>query len=179
MIREQVLSNARIAGGVLRYHAYPTLQRQTVADHSFHVMRIYWTIFKRIPEIVAEFILWHDMGELVTGDMPFPFKAKHPAIKALLAPLEAEAVTAMGGEAIPLDKWLHRRIKACDLLEMLEFGLHEKALGNAYSLPIIHDTAREIGCLELNSADYEKVINYREALMEAYDYDQPNGRNRS
>jgi len=45
--RKSVLTNARFAGMVLRYHTWPTLQKQTVGDHTWQIFRIYWQILAK------------------------------------------------------------------------------------------------------------------------------------
>jgi hypothetical protein len=50
----------------------------------------------------------------------------------------------MGGYLPPLDDFTHLEIKICDLIEMNEYGIHEKQLGNNYAQPIIDDTRTKI-----------------------------------
>lgn len=151
MERSNILSSARLAGDVLRYHTWPTLQSQTVAAHTWNVLRIYWQIFGPPVPNVTTYIIWHDAGELVPGDVPFPAKANNSVLKSEHDRLEVEAVVSMGGpQEVHLSARERARIKVCDLTEMMEFGRHELALGNTYAQPIVDDTLRAIEVLLIN-----------------------------
>jgi len=132
-------------------------------------MRIWFQIWGSLPENVSTFILWHDAGELVTGDPPFPIKAKNPELKAIYDDLEAEAVHAMRGPSgvlLPFDKL---RAKCCDIVEMYKFGLVELNLGNRFAWPIVTDTYEEIKALsaKLPAEDYVKLHRYVEVVTAA------------
>lgn len=165
MRRSQVLSNARLAGDVMRYHTWPTLQRQTVAAHTWHIMRIYYQIWGPLPPEISTFILWHDTGELRTGDPPYPVKAKNPEFKRLHDQLEQEAVRDMGGSAAELAEPLKTRAKACDLIEMLEFGHIEALMGNQFAQPIIDDMREHLKALTLTALEWDAVVRYLATKM--------------
>jgi hypothetical protein len=118
---------------------------QNVAAHTWQVMRIWWQIFGPLPEHISTALIWHDAGELVTGDPPFPLKAESPELKTIYDRLESQAVLAMGGpdeDSLRLGGLDRVRAKICDLIEMMEYGLHERAMGNCSAQPIIDDTER-------------------------------------
>lgn len=148
MNREQVLSNSRLAGAVKRYHTWPTLQQQTVADHIFNVLRIYWHLYGPPPSAVFTYILWSDAGELRTGDLPFPVKKDNPALKNICDKLEVAAVAQLGGRLPELTDDARWQVRAVDLLEMYEFGRTELMLGNQFAHPIIQDTYAALRKLE-------------------------------
>lgn len=137
--RERILQSSRWAGSVERYHTWPKHQRQTVADHSYHCLRIYRELFGPIPPEVSTYFIWHDAGELVLGDLPFPVKSRNPALKAICDEVEVNAVLDMGGYIEELPEPLKLKSKICDYIEMLEFGITEAKLGNEMARPIIED----------------------------------------
>src|ERR1035438_1054365 len=94
-IRQQVMADSRFAGDVVRYHTWPCIQRQTNAAHTWHIMRIYFQLFGPMPPATSTHILWHDAGELKTGDSPFPVKSHNPKLKAEMDRLELEQLTNM------------------------------------------------------------------------------------
>lgn len=140
LTRSQIMTSARFAGGVRRYHTWPVLTHQTNADHTYHVIRLYVQIFGEITSDVTRYLVFHDSGELKTGDMPFPIKAQNPVLKAEADRLEDEGKLAMGVPHIDLDAPMKLRVKALDLLEMCEFGLCELDMGNTFAVPIVRDT---------------------------------------
>lgn len=168
MERADVTTTARLAGQVERYHTWPVLRRQSVGEHTWQVMRLWWQLFGPIPPEVSSYILWHDAGELAVGDLPFPVKARNGVLKEALDRMEAAAVALMGGPADTHIGVVDRlKVKACDLLEMAEFGDHELKLGNAYAQPIVDDTLAALGSLvELlpSVVDRDAVVAYVQGM---------------
>lgn len=139
MTRERIFANARFAGEVLRYHTWPVHRRQSVGEHIWQQMRIWYQIWGPMPPEISTYILWSDAGELVLGDLPFPVKLRNPTLKDIADRIENDAVMAMRGE-LPLLPDLDKiRVKMCDLLEMWEFGLCELNMGNQFAQPIVDD----------------------------------------
>lgn len=160
--RKDVLTNARFAGSLRRYHTWPVLQQQTNAEHTWHVMCIFFQIWGPLPPHISTYLLWHDAGEIVTGDLPFPFKANNPDIKVKITKLEHGAITGMGGQVPQLSADEASRVKAADLIEMHLFGCQEMLLGNKFGGPIIDDTYAALTKLPLDGEDTERVFSYLE-----------------
>lgn len=143
MIREDVLSNPRFGGAVRRYHTWPTLNVQTNADHTWNVMRIWWQLFGPLSSEESTYVIWHDVGEIRSGDLPFPVKRDHPALKDICGVIEAEALVGMFGRN-PMKgvstAEIKFKAKFCEMIEMCEFGLIELRQGNTFAEPIVNDT---------------------------------------
>jgi 5'-deoxynucleotidase YfbR-like HD superfamily hydrolase len=170
--RADVLTNPRWAGCVERYHTWPTLQKQNVGEHTWQVMVIWFQIFGPLSPEESAYVLWHDGGELVTGDPPFPVKANNPNLKATYDALEANALVGMLG-VNPMRVFTTQtkhRAKLCDLLEMYEFGLCELALGNRLAQPIIDDMKEEVLklCSENLPEALQRVCAYIKAVAARY-----------
>lgn len=145
MKRHDVVTSTRLAGLVKRYHTWPTLRTQTVAEHSWQVARIFRELFPDAWCIeVADWIQMHDMPEIGTGDVPFPLKARYPELKAIYEEIESEVSDNLGLVWPELTDRQRLLIKVCDLLEMWEHGSEEKMMGNKYAEPIIADTAAAV-----------------------------------
>jgi hypothetical protein len=162
MNREQLLSKARLAGEVLRYHTTPMHHRQTVGEHTWQCMRIYWQIWGPLPSELTTYFIWHDAGELACGDLPFPVKANNPELKEAMDMLEDEAVEKMAGGKPNniLSAKLKIRAKACDLIDMHECGLTEVAMGNKFAQPIVDDTFAALERLKLSDDDGMAIFKY-------------------
>ena len=165
MKRADILAVARLAGEVVRYHTWPMHHRQTVGEHTWQVMRIYWQIWGPLPPSLTTYFIWHDAGELATGDIPFPVKAHNPNLKAEMDKLEEVSVLHMGGATVTLDLLSKVRAKACDLLDMHECGRVEMSMGNRFAQPIVEDTFSAIEKLPLSREDANAVFKYL-SLME-------------
>jgi len=127
-------------------------------------MRIYYQIWGPLPPEISTYILWHDAGELVTGDLPFPIKKNSsPEFRETLHFMEAEAVENMGGTLNELiTVYQAYQVKVCDLIEMLEFGFAERLLGNIVAEPIIVDVQKVITEVrnKLDGDDNRRVTHY-------------------
>jgi 5'-deoxynucleotidase YfbR-like HD superfamily hydrolase len=162
MNRLQVLSSPRLAGAVKRYHTWPTTQSQSVAEHTWNMMMIWYAIWGPLPSVISTYILWHDCGELAVGDIPFPVKSQNEQLRMLIDDQETKALASMSyTHPVTLDPIDRKRVKLCDLIEMHEFGKMEEKLGNAFAGPIIRDTMAAITNLlaDLPSAVDVKAVN--------------------
>lgn len=153
-----------MAGNVKRYHTWPTIQTQNNADHTWNVMRIYWVIFGNLPDVVSTHLIWHDVGELVSGDVPHPIKRDNPELGLVHRRLEDEAVLSIAGPRamVSLPSDYVRMCKLCDLIEMYEFATVEKNLGNKYAEPVMFVTMQGISVLnhQLSRVSQMKVQEY-------------------
>ncbi len=141
---EDITESPRLGGCVVRYHTWPTLTQQTVADHTFHVLRIFMEMFgvDRLRSAVTVSIILHDITEVSTGDPPFPVKAVNGTLGDIYRELEADALRRMypGLRSPSITSEEKKMIKIADLVEMAEFGTHEQHLGNSYAAPIVERT---------------------------------------
>jgi hypothetical protein len=96
------------------------------------------TIWPLAPTSAILYAQFHDVGEVATGDPPYPIKAENPLLKSEHDRLEGEAAVAMGiwQHLVPDPHW-RDRVKLCDVIEMWEFGLDEIALGSRFAGPIV------------------------------------------
>lgn len=142
MIVMDVTASLRFAGLVKRYHTWPVLREQTVAEHTWHVLRIYDKLFGLPSVAVVRAIMYHDVGEIRTGDAPFPVKRDNPDLKAAYDRVEGKHRAELLGEdpELAVSKDELRMLKICDLVEMWEFGMEEYLKGNNLAIPIIDRT---------------------------------------
>ncbi len=157
------------AGRVKRYHTWPMSEAfpQTVADHSWHVLRIYFSITPEPNIDAVASIVFHDCGELVAGDPPYPIKAQNPTLKAEHSAIEARALQTMLLAAgvspkRPISTGERDLVKVCDLIEMAEVGLHQVTMGNAHGRTVAVDCLRDVmnRVVELDSTHRRRVCIY-------------------
>lgn len=171
MATDYVTDYLRLAGSVVRYHAWPTLQTQTVGEHCWQVAMIYEQIFGVLSLPVERFIRIHDVAELVVGDIPFPTKRNNPELKAAFNKVEAQALEMLGIAEASVTELEATRIKVCDLLEMTAFGMIDRELGSMLAVPIIIRTmaaATELA-KKLPRHEYNAVLLYTVQLSERHE----------
>lgn len=167
--RTAMAGSARLAGDVLRWHTWPTLKPQTVAAHTWHLMRIYVELFGPPQPHVMVAMLWHDGGELLAGDVPFSAKRRWPELRAAIDVAERETIDNIAGPEVrdcyrQLTDDERRRIKLCDMLEFVEFGYHELIVGNKFMEPVIVDGEIECGKLAHGHPEQESVAKWLRRL---------------
>lgn len=133
----QIRDDIRLAGQVIRYHTWPHIRQQSVGEHSWQVARILLAIAPGHPGLVKHAIL-HDIGELETGDLPYPIKADNEVLGGLMIDLEEEAIEYLcnrwgvpsGRHLTDQEKWV---FKLAEFIEMWEWGLEEVLRGNKFA----------------------------------------------
>lgn len=118
------------AFSITRFHARDTLEKNTVAAHSFGVAWFCWMLMS--GEASAALImhaLAHDLPEAITGDIPSPVK-RLPGVGEKMAAMEAAALVEA---RIFLPELTHeetRTLKIADCLDGLLFCALEARRGN-------------------------------------------------
>lgn len=138
---DSVRLDTRLAGQVKRYHTWPTISTQTIAEHCWQLLRIYLSVVKTPDINIIIHIQTHDIGEHFTGDIPYPVKSLNPELKRQMDFLERKS------QAAQLEHWesFHQVLlteedkeffKLIELVEMAEFGIGEMLLGNNHGFII-------------------------------------------
>ncbi len=167
-----IYQNARFAGQVSRYHTWPVQRDQSTGEHTWQVLRIYCQIFGAPSPAATMYMVWHDGGELVSGDAPGMLKTEAPEIKPILDRVERKGALGMGApdNYDTIDARTRTRVKVCDLLDAWEFGLVEVLQGNRFAEPIIAWAAENITRQSLHLADADAVLvgEYLERTREKF-----------
>ena len=83
------MNTLRNAGKVKRFHTVETIGQQTVAEHSFNVCLILLFITNGTASSeLLKAALYHDLPELITGDIPATAKWKSEALSQALTEVE-------------------------------------------------------------------------------------------
>lgn len=145
---EMITQDPRRAGRVLRYHTWPHIKEQDVASHSWNVARITMAICPEASPALVRHCLFHDLGEVVAGDPPYPVKILNPQFGVEHRAVEDAAREAMcepwmlppPGGVTDTEKAI---FKLAEFIEMVEWGLEECYMGNLFARPVV-DRCREV-----------------------------------
>jgi 5'-deoxynucleotidase YfbR-like HD superfamily hydrolase len=134
MIRD----DPRMAACVDRYHTWPHIRPQSVGEHSFQIQRILLAIWPECPREVLVHAIVHDLGEVGTGDAPYPVKAENPVLKREMDRIEDQTVLRMclpwGVPAPkPLPEAQQQIFKLAEFIEMYEWAAQELMMGNQFA----------------------------------------------
>lgn len=128
---ELTLSELLRCQHVKRWHIVRVAREQTVAEHQWAVAMIARVIADRLhvePAHLLEWSLWHDVPEVVIGDLPTPMSE---AVGHLLEQAEAgvsEKWTSLR-VSVPPDSLTATIVKLADLIEAITF-LHIDGIGD-------------------------------------------------
>ena len=129
-----LLSKARHAGHVQRWHTVPTIRPQNVAAHSWGVALLVMRFWPhRTNGDLLRATLLHDAHEGVLGDVPATAKWRWPHLKAALYQCESELDDRMF-EKLTISEL--KVLKFCDLLELCEYAAEEVHMGNKGMIPV-------------------------------------------
>lgn len=125
----------RLSGQVRRYHTYPIIGQQTIAEHCWNLMRIYLSITDTIDSHMVHHIMFHDIGETVTGDSPYPVKHDNPELKKQMDSVEQKSYCRQlehwnAFSQVRLTEQDRLLFKQIELIEMAEFGMDQVCFGN-------------------------------------------------
>lgn len=126
--------DARSAGCVARYHTWPHVRGQSVGEHTWQLIRILLAIYPDAPRRLMIEAMFHDVGERVSGDPPYPIKAQNPDLKREMDRIEGSARLSMTRWGIRAPQRISDRdraaMKLAEFIEMAEWGWDDLALGN-------------------------------------------------
>ena len=116
-----------LATFVRRWHCHHDLSH-TTDPVGYHGARMAILALHLWPDASRDLMiacLIHDLGESVTGDIPWPAKNASPYLKQELDAMEGEALAAMGlgCKTLPRDT---RRLKYLDRLDAYLWAMHHK-----------------------------------------------------
>tara|TARA_R110000803_G_scaffold210228_1_gene281509 strand:+ start:3122 stop:3481 length:360 start_codon:yes stop_codon:yes gene_type:complete len=78
-----------------------------------------------------EAALCHDLGEALTGDVPWPAKTQSPSLRKELDFMESKHLDIINA-LVPLDNQQHEKLKLADMLEVLFYAIEEIEMGNQH-----------------------------------------------
>lgn len=152
----QVRNDARLAGRVKRYHTWPYIREQSVAEHSWQLLRILLCIWPEASAKVMGYVVRHDCGEIKTGDAPYPVKADNKDIAIGMNRVEEESLLEqvaagfliLGPDVTDDEKWV---VKLAEFIEMWEWGAEELLMGNQFARLVMQRCA-QVAATRIDSA---------------------------
>ena len=146
---EAVRLDTRLAGQLKRFHTWPIIGQQTIAEHCWQLMRIYMSVVDEPDSHFIYHIVFHDIGEHYTGDIPYPVKSMNPALKEQMDFLEHRSYCNQlshwnAFKQTRLNEKEKKIFKQIELIEMAEFGMDQVNFGNAHGFVIADRCLRAV-----------------------------------
>lgn len=156
-------------GMVKRFHNRPVLHTQNNAEHQYMVASIVCLLYPKISASMLKNMLWHDIYEYETGDMPWAIKRANPDIKAAIVRIEEQSIKKynLTYKANPIE---HSLLKLAEYFECMIFCINEMKLGNTEFNKSIFDCIEQVEILNLfmktrNKGIYNKSLNILDCLI--------------
>lgn len=165
MNRDFIHSNGYLSGCVQRWHTWPTIHKPNVAEHQCRVAQIYCELWGLPRAEVLYYCINHDRGEQFAGDVPFGGKNRVSGFQELLHAAEELGLSRQKIELPELSTTEYRRFKICDLLEMIEFCVHELNMGNTYMTVPKKDLTKLVLDYAAMLCDSLRVTNWMRGLQ--------------
>lgn len=135
----------RDAMAVQRAHTMRTIDpRPTVGEHTANAIAMALYLLQRFEltgireRVVMLELLFHDVEEIYTGDIPAPVKTNNPGFRHTLTDVEVAWRRVNMPETPALTPPEHRLAKAADMLEFMAFCVQERQMGNRLIRPHFH-----------------------------------------
>lgn len=158
------LQQKRDAGNVRRYHTARIIGEQTVATHSFNMCLILMEVLENPSVNVLKAAMFHDLPELVTGDVPATFKWKFPAVADVLTATE-DVIIEEFKLNVELTDEERRALKFSDMLELCMFCCEQLELGNRSMLPILERGTNYLQQMSKVNEKASKLIDQQVAAL--------------
>lgn len=148
------ITQAYVAGEVRRWHMNPVMARsgQTLADHQGRCVQLLLLLNPGASPALIRTVAFHDVGELVAGDLSRTLKEAQPTLAARHAEFESAARQAICGPDPDLTEAELAWVKLIDHLEAAAYVLltapweaDRYASGWPVALRLIRSAAEEMG----------------------------------
>lgn len=121
---------AREGGNVRRCHTVPHHGEYTVGKHSYDAANLLLFLNPDASVNLIKAVLWHDLGERWTGDVPYPAVRRDAEFAAAYRRLEKEGMERHGIKMPELTQDETNWLSCVDKLELLLWAYDQTALGN-------------------------------------------------
>lgn len=135
---EELVRCLREAGAVERCHTLPHCGSYTVGQHSFDALSLLLVLHPAPSVALIKAVLWHDVAERWTGDVPAIAKWADPELAELLEASEERILRKLGVQPpreLPVEDcmWLD----AVDKLELWLWAKGQLRMGNQNGATVI------------------------------------------
>lgn len=148
-----------------RYHTLPTIGHQTVAEHSGRMLLLLLLIIEEPSIELVKGILYHDLPECETGDVPAPAKWRNPKLTAALDTAEGRFICDNELHVHLTDREQHL-LKWLDSIECAFYCVDQMMLGNRNLDQCFHNVMTHLNSMPLPS--YSKAEQLKALLLEKY-----------
>ncbi len=119
------------SGRVVRWHTAVVNHRETLGEHHTMVSQLVLLLFPDCSKETLAYAVTHDIGELLTGDIPSPVKDAL-GIREQLSSMENGRENPFAYEATNVSKEGYNQVLVCDVLARILYLWLERRTGNVH-----------------------------------------------
>jgi len=163
-----LLELARVAARTKRCHTKSVIHQQGVGEHTFNALVILDAVYPDADKNVWRAMLYHDLPEAVTGDVPAPAKWDNPKLEEALREVEEDIHLDYQTKTF-LSEEEHRYVKFADIMELVFYGIEEYMMGNRGVEDMVRRAIGAVRNRELISLNErtQELTEYAMALFES------------
>lgn len=136
MNRQTLAKAVREGGMVQRVHTVPHHGTYSNAEHTYNALSLLFVLYPGTPSMnLIKALLWHDVAERWTGDIPGPMKYSIPELSKMIEDTEEACFEEMG-VSIKLTSEENKWLKAIDKIELWLWSADQIAMGNQNAVEI-------------------------------------------
>lgn len=146
-----LIQRLREASRVERAHTMPHHGTYSVGQHSFDMLTLLVCLYPDCRREMMLAVMFHDLSERWTGDIPSPAKQSDGEFGKRLAMVEAKVTKALGLD-VKLTEMERYWLKGLDVVEYLLWAKEQIAMGNQN---VIASIAKTVTWLQTNKIPKE------------------------
>jgi 5'-deoxynucleotidase YfbR-like HD superfamily hydrolase len=155
----------RRSGYVKRFHTLPTIgEVQSVSAHSWNVTLLINELFPDAGKQLLLAAMYHDVAEIIIGDMPATTKWKYPDLAEALAQAEEKVERELNIQ-FALTEREKIILKMCDMLELVLYSAEQLKLGNDYFEEVLSNGMKYLLDKYSNYAEFSVVSDVLKQMV--------------
>lgn len=129
----------RQAARVERMHTQPLARQQTVGEHTFGVLALLDLVYPEADTNMWRAVLYHDVPEAITGDVPATAKWNYPGMAKSLKGVEQGIEIKYDLLTVELSERDYAVLKYCDMMELAIFSIEEAERGDRNAIRVAYN----------------------------------------
>lgn len=145
------------ASRVVRWHTASVLHRETLGEHHGMVAQLLLLIFPDCSKEALAYAVTHDVGELITGDIPSPTKDALD-IREAVADLENSEENPFHTLSLEISEIDYNQVLVCDILARVMYLWLERRMGSVHLMHKLHNAMHQFDKLIENHFPEEAAL---------------------
>lgn len=154
------------ASRVVRWHTASVIHRETLGEHHGMVAQLLLLVFPDCSKEALAYAVTHDVGELITGDVPSPTK-EALGIRDVLTKLEHSEANPFCQLPLAIAEIDYNQVLVCDILARVMYLWFERRMGSVHLMDRLHTAIHQFDKL-MEKHFPEEAVLFRRLFEELF-----------